>query len=194
MEIALDLDGVLCNFSQVAIDTIRELRMVDLPADYVHTAWSFEDVLQPGQWGIVFDHLMRRENFWMRLPAFEENVEALRAYIEDHGDKGISFITARPESNGANAVVQTQLWLLDKKIGPLGMEVFIAQGADAKRQVIEGERIQFFLDDSPANVRICQDLPDHRAFLLDQPYNRHDIDLPRVYSVAEFLLEVEAAS
>ncbi len=193
MRIALDIDGVLCDFSGAAVQAIRDLQLANLPQDYVHTVWSFEDVLKSGQWGIVFDHLMQQENFWLYLPALSENVEALRTYIAQHGEAGISFITSRPASFGADTHLQTQLWLDEHEIGSLGMEVFVTEGSASKRQVIEEERIQFFLDDMPGNVRACAGLVDHRAFLLDRPYNRADVDLPRVYSVAEFLLEVEAA-
>jgi uncharacterized HAD superfamily protein len=194
MRIALDIDGVLADFSGAAVQAICDLRIANLPSDYVHAEWSFNEVLQPGQWNTVFDYMLRQENMWLELSAFNDNCQGLRSYIEEHGEDDIYFVTSRPESAGACTIVQTQLWLAEKEIGQLGMPVFVTTDSKHKRQVLEGERIQFFLDDSPGNVRECEGLPNLRAFLLDRPYNQADVDLPRVYSVAEFLLEVEAAS
>jgi acid phosphatase class B len=138
--------------------------------------------------------MLSQENMWLKLSAYNDNCQALHSYIEDHGADDICFVTSRQESAGASTVVQTQLWLDKEEIGQLGMPVFVTTDSKHKRQVLEGERIQFFLDDSPSNVRECKDLPNLRAFLLDRPNNQTDSDLPRVYSVAEFLLEVETAS
>lgn len=197
MKIAFDIDGVLADFSSAACEAIRELGINNLPGDYVHTIWNFDDVLAPGQWEeIVFPHMVSKENLWLSLPAFEDEVDSLREYIRDHGDTDVCFITARPPSLGASATIQTQLWLAELELGMLGSEVYVTgrKSSEEKLAIIQGEKIKFFLDDSPGNVRICQGLADHRAFLLDRPYNQAAVDLPRVYSVAEFLLEVEAAS
>ncbi len=196
MKIAFDIDGVLADFSAGSIRVIRDLNLVPgLPDDYEHHAWDFNDILAPGQWRReVFGHMLTQENMWLNLPAHEENCAALKEYIVRNGERDICFVTSRPPCPGASVVLQTQLWLNEHDIGTIGMNVFVTENSDHKRQVLEGERIQFYIDDLGGNVRATAGIVDHRAFLLDRPYNRHDIDLPRVYSVAEFLLEVEAAS
>ena len=132
-----------------------------------------------------------RKIFGLICLVSQDNIEELRDYIAAHCDADIWFVTARPEGVGATTMVQTQLWLAEYEIGALGMPVIITE--DKRQAMIENE-IQFSLDDAPIHVRACQDILGHRAFLLDRLYNQEATDLPRVYSVAEYLLEVEAAS
>ena len=191
MRIAFDIDEVLCDFCTPAVAAMRELHIADLPEDYRPTKFSFQEVLTPDQWSTVFDHLMHQENFWLSLLGYANNIEDLRDYIGRNGEQDIYFVTARHQSLGASTVIQTQLWLAEHEIGALGMPVIVTED---KRSAMIENGIQFSLDDIPVNVRACKSIPGHRAFLLDRSHNQEATDLPRVYSVAEYLLEVEAAS
>lgn len=190
MRISFDLDGVLFDFSTPAIQMIRETYPnLNLPADYQHKVWSFADILTPGQWDVVFNKLMAINNFWTYLPAFEENVAPLREYIEAHGSYDVFFVTARPECAGGSAKSMTSLSLMDN--GLPFHNLVMAPSHAAKPAILQQYGIQAHLDDYAPTIRACQGLPGLSAYVLDRLYNQDAKDLPRVYSTAEYLLEVE---
>lgn len=191
MRIAFDLDGVLADFAAVAIRAIRQLYRADLPAEYRHVEWNFSDILTTEQWEHVFNYLLEDPYLWERIPAFEENVQALHQYMDAHGDKDVYFITSRKNCVGASAVSQTQLWLMDQGFNFHNLSV--VKSSKEKEQHLRDLGIQFFIDDLAPTIAQCQVVESCRSVLLDQPYNRYASHLPRVFSVAEFLLEAEFA-
>ena len=190
MKISFDLDGVLVDFASAAIEEIRKTYRSDLPADYKQVTWCFQDVITMAQWESIFYKLLQRDNMWTYLPAYRNNVEALQHYILAHGDEDVYFITARPPCEGGSVVTMTQLWLLDHGL-PFKNLIVVKHPSD-KKQVIAETGIQFHLDDLPATIQECLSLPNHHPFLLSWPYNE-GVDLPRVHSVDEYLLEVSVA-
>lgn len=188
-KISFDLDGVLVDFSTPAIQMIRKLYFPDLPADYQHSTWSFADILTEAQWNNVFQNLMAIDNFWTMLPAFDENVAPLREYIAAHGSYDVYFVTARPDCEGGSAKSMTSLWLMDHGL-PFHNLVMAGSHA-AKPGILQQYGINAHLDDYAPTIAACQGLPGLRAYVLDRPYNYSAKELPRVHSVAEYLLEVE---
>jgi len=189
MKISFDLDGVLCDFSREAVKAIRALYRHDLPADYEHEVWSFANILEPGQWDDCFKFIMQQDNFWTYLPPFKENVAAVREYIDAHGDRDVYFLTARPECRGGSARHMTSLWLMD--MGLPFHNLIMSPSHSAKPALMVEHGIQAHLDDYAPIVRACQGLAGARAFVLDRKYNQDATDLPRVYSVTDYLVEVE---
>lgn len=189
-KISFDLDGVLCDFSRAAIKAIRALYRHDLPEDYEPMVWSSADILTADQWYHVFHFLMEEDNFWTNLPAHQENVTALQEYIAAHGDEDIYFVTARPECRGGSARSMTGLWLFERQL-PI-QNLIIAPSHAAKPAILAQHGIAFHLDDYGPTIRACQGLAGLRAYVLDRKYNQGEAGLPRVYSAAEYLWEVEA--
>lgn len=107
--ISFDLDGVLCDFCKGAVPYIQETLRPDLPDDYVATELCFGEILSPEEWSSVFRYMLDTENVWLTLPSYEQAIQALRHYIEVHGDSDIYYVTSRPESAGSGVLVQTQL-------------------------------------------------------------------------------------
>lgn len=188
MKISLDCDGVLADFSKLAIDVIREMFVPDLPPDYVHTAWSFSDILSEDQWKMVFGRMLATPQMWAELEPFEENCQALREYISSYGEDDVYFLTSRPACNGGSPVSMTGLWLFTQHL-PIANLIVVSNPAE-KSAILRENDITYSLDDYGPTIQGCLDIPGHRPFILSRPYNE-SYDLPRVYSVAEFLMTVE---
>jgi hypothetical protein len=190
VKISFDLDGVLCDFSHPAIKAIRALYRPDLPEDYEMQQWSFADIITADQWDHVFHFLMAIDNLWTNLPPHRENVTALQEYIAAHGEEDVYFVTARPECRGGSARSMTGLWLFEHGL-PIH-NLIMAPSHGAKQGILAAAGIAYHLDDYAPTIRACQGLAGLRAFVLDRKYNQGEDDLPRVYSAAEYLWEVEA--
>lgn len=188
MRISLDLDGVLVDFSKSAIDVIREMFVPNLPVDYVHSCWCFTDILTPDQWNCVFKRMLATPQMWAELPALEENCQALREYISANGEDDVYFLTSRPACNGGSPFSMTGLWLFTQKL-PIANLIVVNNPAE-KAAVLRENDITYSLDDYGPTIQSCLAIPGHRPFVLNRPYNE-ELDLPRVFSVAEFLMTVE---
>lgn len=192
MKIAFDLDGVFCNFTACAADMIRERYIPDLPIGYLQQTWSCEDILTTEQWNDVFSRLMAIDNFWTNIPAYDENVEALRDYLQSHDENDIYFITSRGDCAGGSARSMTQLWLMDHGL-PIQNLIVVKSGKE-KEGHLRSNGIQMFIDDLAPTIAQCLSIEGCCSVLLDREYNRYAAWLPRVMSVAEFLLEATFAS
>lgn len=193
VKISLDLDGVLVDFEQAAIAVVREMYRPDIPADYRFKTWSLSEIISEEQFGCVFKRMLDTPHMWTFLKPFHTNVDALREYIAANGEAGVHFITARPDCAGGSAVSMTGLWLWDQGL-PI-RNLHVVRKSTEKPALITELGLAYSLDDYAPTVTDCQHLGAHRAFVLDRLYNQGQADpigLPRVYSVAEFLLEVES--
>jgi hypothetical protein len=184
--ISIDLDGVLSDFMTAAIDVTRRLHPGKIPDDYICTKYHFAD-LPKGVFDSVFKDMLASENLWMKMPVLEENVEALRNHVDEHGGGLVHFLTCRSPSTGYSTEKQTKLWLSIN--GLPDKNVHVVESSGMKQHFLREMGIPWSLDDLPSTVEECLTIPDHNARLLDTSYNRH-VDLPRVKSVAEFLKEV----
>lgn len=188
MRISLDLDGVLVDFSKLAVRVIREMFVPDLPLDYNQTSWCFSDIITEDQWNEVFKRILNMEQMWAELEPFEENCQALRDYISQEGEDGVYFLTSRPPCAGGSPITMTGVWLFGQHL-PIANLIVVSNPAE-KAAVLRENSITYSLDDYGPTVKNCLAVPGHRPFLLSRPYNE-GYDLPRVYSVAEFLMTVE---
>lgn len=188
MKVSFDIDGVLANFVSAVVDELRIVYYSDLPIGTEPINWNFGGLCTDEQFKIVFNRLLAQDYFWLNVPDYPENVAALLDYASLHDKDDIHYTTARPECAGGTALSLTRLWLWDRKLPTANVEV--VKDPKIKRQHMIDNGIQYSIDDYAPTVLSCQDISGHRAFLLDRPWNQ-DVDLPRVYSVAEFLMAVE---
>jgi uncharacterized HAD superfamily protein len=189
VKVSLDLDGVVCDFTTYAVAAGREMFPNRFPDDYEsRSAWSFNDILSDKEWKRLFAHMKGQKTFWLNLPPYQDALDALEAYMEKAGHDDLYFVTSRGSSSCATAEEQTEDWLFDNYLP--AHHLIVVTHAEDKAAIIAENGIQFSLDDLPATVRACNAIPGHSAFLLDRPYNREDTDLPRVFSVREFLEKV----
>lgn len=186
IKVSLDLDGVLCDFEHAAVDIVRELFVPSLPVGYRMQTWSFSEHITDAQFGIVFKELLRR-NVWNTLPAFEENVEALRQVLA-FADIELHYITSRPPTPCGPAHVSTSIWLGRRGLPTSNLHV--VNSPQEKAALITELGIQYSLDDYYPTVVQCNELEGHTAYLLRKPYNEEIWSVPVVDTVGEFLWEV----
>ena len=130
--------------------------------------------------------------FWLDLPPYLENVEALQIFLHRYNETEVFFVTSRIATIGDSPLVQSSWWLENFDLWPRdGFSVVLPVARAAhKTQIAEGLGLEFFIDDYTPTVESLQAVKGLKAYLLDRPYNQN-IDLPRVKSMYEFLEKVK---
>lgn len=67
--------------------------------------------LSPRQWGRLWAHVRRIEDFWLSLPEIEDGIVARIAALAAARRWDVLFVTTRPKVKGQTTQVQTQKWL-----------------------------------------------------------------------------------
>lgn len=187
MRIAFDMDGVLTYFEKNVYLVAEKLWPGKMPKGYVPKDWDYTDIFTKNEWNMVWDAIGTIPDFWLRQPEMSENVEALKEFRMVNSSP-IWFITSRRNTGGVSAAYQTQLWLLQRQL--IGIsdtpKVIAVPKAEEKAPLISQLGIDVSIDDLGTTVERHNRIPNHRAYLLDQPWNQ-DCKEPRVYSVKEFL-------
>lgn len=184
MRISFDIDGVLADFESNAIEVANSIWPGKIPVDYHPTHWDWPDVFVKPEWDRVWEEIKKIPDFWIRQKHYPESIESLRSFLREFPDARIFFVTARITTGGVSARKQTTQWLDNLGLVTKRTTVLISR-PEEKIHVMADARIQYSVDDKKETVQACQELPSHKAFLFDQPWNQ-DSDLPRVYSVKEY--------
>ena len=191
-KISIDLDGVVCDFTAKAIPVIRKMFVPDLPADYYQSQWNFSDIVTAEQWSHVLEEMLHHHNLWHTIPPHQEAVDAIKEYVDAHGPDSVHFLTARVSAGATDPWVSTNYWL--RMHGLPDTHTIVVLNAADKLYAVMDHGIQMHLDDRADTIELLFNVPGHQAILLDRPWNRlGDLTahLPRVYSVAEFLMLAE---
>lgn len=198
IKLGIDIDGVLANFTEAALEVMDGLWPGRVPADYVQTTWDWSDI------GITSDDMKQlwatitnAPNFWHYVHSYGDNVEDLWAYAWNHTkDREIYFVTARARTAGDSLLSQTAQWLTSRGLITPGASIIPMARGKSKSQIFDAIGIDVSIDDYDVNVResIALAKNGHEAYLLDQPWNRsaHDLDHVRLHSIKEFLEKVES--
>ncbi len=201
--IALDLDGCFSNFhfsfSQVAnklfgtpiIEDINEV------LSYRWEDWGYP--LTKEQQNKVWREIDTKvEDFWLNIkPLVKDPVFRKLEDLEFHGHS-IYFITTRRNTAGKNVLTQTNSWIRKHCF----LENFSVIPTDKKGRLLDGMRIDYFLDDYPENlIEATIEAPKCKSFLLVRPYNEYFLKfiseshkfkkIVPVYSVEEFFNKIE---
>jgi hypothetical protein len=187
MRIAFDCDGVLTNFEKNVYLVAEELWPGKMPKGYIPNDWDYTDIFTKKEWKEVWAKIKTIPDFWLRQPEMAENVQALRDFRLINSAP-IWFITSRQSTGGVSARYQTQLWLLQRQLISINDldKVIAVNRPEEKKELIESLVIDTSIDDLAETVTRHNTIPGHRAYVLDQPWNRHSKE-PKVYSVKEFL-------
>jgi hypothetical protein len=182
MRISVDIDGVLANF----VHKVREI--ADLPGDYEPPDWDFSDVLDKDGLKKVFAVVRETHNFWRNMPVYQENLYFLRDFLCRENGHEVYFVTSRAITKGLSVSKQTEEWLYHNRIRPyLNFQSIIAvDNAAKKREIIEALNIEVSVDDYGPTIEQCSTLPNHRAYLLDRPWNRDKDYGTRIYNLEQF--------
>lgn len=189
MNISLDVDGVLADFIKSFKSVVNRLWPNRLEWDYQPSDWNFTDKLTKEEMKQAWVATMRVQDLWQwQSPLI--GARELSLFVNRLCAAGINiyFLTNRPATSGATPLVQTNSWLRQHNLlWQDNASTIVVNKHDDKRKFIELLDIKFSLDDKPETVEDCSYIPGHKAFILDQPWNRDAKHLARVYNVTEYL-------
>lgn len=181
----IDLDGVLANFGARVVQAGNTLWPGKFPPGYVPDNWNYEGYLTGDEWNKIWEYIKSTPHFWLdegEMAGLSELLDQIRP------DDEIFFVTARAVTVGDSPAVQSAQWLMARGLFPRGGHSTVLQVMDSKHKqdLFKALRIEYMLDDYGPTVQQLIDC-GVKAYVLDQPWNRVYTDLPRVYSVSEYL-------
>ena len=191
VKIAVDLDGVIAAFTDRAKPIVERVTGKRLPDHYEPCDWDWSDVISASGWTAVWAIIRATPGFWLGIQPFENNVRALRRFLQSRPDVLAYYCTSRIKTGGQPVKQQCEMWLEDQKLLPRCGDEVIISGAINKADIYRELDVIYSIDDKPETVNDCLEIRGHYPYLLDRCYNRN-WQLPRVYGMAEFLGIVSA--
>lgn len=164
-QFAIDVDGVISNFSQGFIERAEYLGYKNFPVDWtVIPAWDFG--VDPKIWGDVWNDIQDDPKFWMDLDVMQRISFTPLAYI-----------TIRPID------YVTEAWLF--RFGFPTAPVITLRHGEAKSKALKQIGAKFYIDDYLKNYEEITNA-GIQCFLQDRPWNREfNAGSDRVLSVAD---------
>ena len=206
MRFGIDLDGVIANFTGRIIEITNSIWPGRLRPDFVPDNWDYVGTFTKEEWNEVWARVKATPFFWQgagSLPGMEDLQNFLLQRSGEYAGKVIPsyslggrgtrdeiyFITARLATVGESPLVQSSNWLATYGCWPRDGYSTVIPVAEAKhkKQLFEGLGLKLMLDDYAPTVAELNEIEGMHAYVLDQPWNRYATELPRVYSVAEYL-------
>lgn len=186
MKYGLDLDGVLCDFGGQVIRAGNEMWPGKFPPGFLPKNWDYEGYLTPHEWKQLWAKIDETPYFWENVGE-DSGCEELQEHIKKTDE--VFFITARRPTIGESPAIQSAHWLAARGLWPRdGYSTVIAvDSANFKKDIFRALKINFMLDDYAPTVEELNEIGTTTAFLLDRPWNDAAQNLPRVYSVREYL-------
>jgi 5'(3')-deoxyribonucleotidase len=189
MRYGLDLDGVLANFGAEVVAIGNALWPGKFPHLYAPDNWDYEGQLTKEEWAQIWTVIKATPYFWENetdLPGLARLKEKITPADE------VFFITARETTIGEPPSVQSARWLHHRGLWPRAgySSVLQVEEAKYKQDLFRGLKLKFMLDDYAPTIEQLNKIEGMHAFLLDQPWNRYANELPRVFSVSEYLEKI----
>ena len=193
MRFGIDLDGVLADFGKQVIKTANEMWPGKMPLDYLPQQWSYTDIFTKEEFSKLWEQIRLTDDFWQEEQPYYHAVKSLQDFLEYNKKADVYFITSRVETTGESVLRQCSFWLQTYQLWPRYGHSTVIPVADPKYKldIIAGLKLPFMLDDYDVTVEHLQKLDNCKTYLLDQPWNRHAKNLPRLFSVADYLEIVE---
>lgn len=181
----IDLDGVLGDFGSRVVEIGNRLWPGKFPPGYKPDNWNYDGYLTKDEWDTIWGVVKSTPFFWLDengMPGLEELQDCILPKDE------VYFITARARTIGDSPLVQSSQWLQAFGLFPRGGHSVVIQVDDPKykQDLFRALKLEYMLDDYGPTVEQLQQIGVN-AYLLDQPWNRSYVALPRVYSVSEYL-------
>lgn len=193
MRISIDIDGILAIFTgqDGLIQPIaNKLWPGIMPEGYQPPDWDHTDIFTKQHWNRIWEVIKSTDNFWYSAKPYYDNLSALRHFLVNN-TADLFFITSRADTTGRSVQLQTFNWMLDQNL-PVASNwnysaIVSVPNSKHKRQVMEALNVKFSVDDLGPTVAMCNEIPGHRAYVLDRSWNRDQNYGPRVGDLKEFL-------
>lgn len=194
--IAIDVDGVLANFTKAFVEKANEIWPGRLALDYEPIDWGWTDSgFSKAEIKQTWKRINATENFWLSLDAHSDNVGSLAQWMVSHANHDIWLCTARAEGAGMTAAKQTEIWINSTGVRAVNnfMGIITVSDGNRKAQLYEAAHIEWSVDDKPETIIDCGLIGTfhHHAYLLNRRHNSLYSVHDRVESVAQFLEKIK---
>jgi uncharacterized HAD superfamily protein len=184
LNIGVDVDGVLSDFTHSARELCKQLFNGRPDDQLIQTSWAFDSLgITKEEEGVLWNTIDNTPNWWMthrKLP--ETNL--LGRLCNEHR---VIFITNRKDGFvGMPIEIQTAQWLKQN----FHIDNPMVTISDNKGPLAAGLKLDYFIDDRPKNVdEVCKYIPN--TALLDATYNQEYAYGWRVRSFDAFVQAIE---
>lgn len=192
-KIAVDCDGVLAAFDEAFKDVANRMWPGRVREDYVNQHWNDLGGLDKDEQRQVWDRIKATPDWWLTVDAYTENVGAMAIFLHQHRGHDIWIVTSRAVTVGNTVAYQTYLWLRACGVDPVHnyLGVLPVDNWHDKKKIYKYAQIEYSVDDKTETVEDCDTLPDHKAFLLDRPWNQDAKVKRRVSNLTAFFGAIE---
>jgi hypothetical protein len=184
--IAIDVDGVLANFVVGLLEVANEQLTTPIPLDKEPSAWNFADLMSPEEFSKAFKTARNRDWWWADLPPYGFNTRALGKFLVS-SPHDTWLVTARSTAANQSTPKQTLAWAVDNNVSEGLMGIVAVEKAEEKAKLYDIMGITHSIDDKAETVEDCDQLANHKAYLLDRPWNQHAKVKRRIKTLQEFL-------
>lgn len=167
MILLFDQDGTIADFDPEFERRWSRFGVCDPVPARLRTHHDYRTDYPEEHWGLI-DELMAQEGFFLSLKPIPGAVEAVLALADEGHD---IRICTTPIRDYRYCLAEKAQWI-DQHLGPAFVDKMILT---RDKTVVRGDLL---IDDKPDIKGACR--PEWRQVLVDQAYNKHRTDLPRV--------------
>lgn len=182
INIAVDLDGVTCNFVKIFSEHANKL--------FGDRCYIINDVSKVKDWHwekwypitekevfFVWDDIRKTKDFWTKLEVYNlQQWEYFTEKINFHKNINVYFLTSREQTKGSTVARQSAEWLIKN-----GIKYPFVIETHQKEKFIENLNIKFFIDDRAENLISVKNYnPSCIVYAQDAPYNQEKLVIANI--------------
>lgn len=193
MRLAIDLDGVVANFTKRYGEIINKLYPGAIPEGYDPPDWDWTDKLTPEMTKAAWEEIVRTSQFWLSLDTYPENAQALHAFINAYPSVEVYYVTARAETADYPVLLQTRWWLEQRGLMTYNTSIIRVEHGKDKGRVLRALAVDYSVDDNVDNViNSMNDDPFGEHYLLARSWNvAHQSVLRGALTLLDFFSKIE---
>lgn len=196
-KIAIDCDGVLADFNEAFMSVANRLYPGRFPPNYQPKDWNYEGKITPKEQEKIWRVIQGTQNFWLGLFPYESQVGDLAHWLVKTKNHEVYIVTSRQPTSGMCVAKQTEMWVDSCGIRSIHnhLGIIVVPDSNEKWKLYQSGGFEWSIDDKPETVEQCDmihpQLYNHRAFLMERPWNGNAKVQRRVKSVGEFLRRID---
>lgn len=180
LNIGVDIDGVLSNFTRSARELCKSLFNGKPDDRLVQTGWGFDSLgLSKEDEDVMWREIDSIPNWWTTHAALQ-GTHLLKPLCDKHR---VVFITNRKDGVGLPVDKQSAVWLT-RTFHIFHPAVLLSND---KGPLVKALKLDYYIDDRPKNVlEVIQSAPRCQTALLDATYNQEFVHGWRVACFDDF--------